>query len=60
MANENNTNRQNNHQPSMRELANERMRKMREERAGAAGSRRVGRLHEAGGEGRDGGLFGGE
>lgn len=33
MANENNTNRQNNHQPSMRELANERMRKMREESA---------------------------
>lgn len=34
---DNNINRQNNHQPSMRELANERMRKMREERAGAAG-----------------------
>ena len=30
---DNNTNRQNNHQPSMRELANERMRRMREERA---------------------------
>ena len=36
MANENNTNRQNNHQPSMRELANERMRQMREERLNAA------------------------
>ena len=48
MANENNTNRQNNHQPSMRELANERMRKMREERAGAAGQSSGARRPEAG------------
>jgi len=39
MANEYNSNRQNNHQPSMRELANERMRKMREERAGEGAAR---------------------
>lgn len=48
MANENNTNRQNNHQPSMRELANERMRKMREERAGAAGQSSEAKRREAG------------
>ncbi len=48
MANENNTNRQNNHQPSMRELANERMRKMHEERAGAAGQSSEAKRREAG------------
>ncbi|MBP5495004.1 MAG: hypothetical protein J6X97_07885 [Lachnospiraceae bacterium] len=36
---ENNINRQNNHQPSMRELANERMRKMREAQSGERASR---------------------
>lgn len=44
---DNNINRQNNHQPSMRELANERMRKMREERAGAAGQSSEAKRREA-------------